>query len=43
MAAWLGFLKGGAPHPLPYAESRRSMELTFSVLESIRENRTMNL
>jgi predicted dehydrogenase len=43
MAAWLAFLGGGAPHPLPYAESRRSMALTFAVLESIRENKSVNL
>jgi predicted dehydrogenase/threonine dehydrogenase-like Zn-dependent dehydrogenase len=35
MAAWLAFLRGEAKHPLPYQEARRSMELTFAVLESI--------
>lgn len=35
MAAWLAFLKGGSPHPLPYAASRQSMDLTFAALESI--------
>jgi predicted dehydrogenase/threonine dehydrogenase-like Zn-dependent dehydrogenase/REP element-mobilizing transposase RayT len=43
MAAWLAFLQAGAPHPLPYAESRQSMALTFAALESIRNNRTANL
>jgi len=43
MAAWLAFLNGSAPHPLPYEESRRSMVLTFAVLESIRENKSVNL
>ncbi len=43
MAAWLAFLKGGAAHPLPYAQARQSMALTFAVLESIRENKTMIL
>lgn len=36
MAAWMAFLKGAAPHPLPYAQSRQSMAVTFAVLESIR-------
>ena len=43
MAAWLAFLKDGTPHPLPYAEARQSMALTFAVLESIREGRSMRL
>lgn len=43
MAAWLAFLGGAAPHPLPYEESRRSMALTFAVLDSIRVNKTVNL
>ncbi len=36
MAAWAQFLRGAQCHPLPYAQSRRSMLLTFAVLESIR-------
>ncbi len=43
MAAWLAFLKGGAGHPLPYEEARQSMRLTFAVLESIREGRSIDL
>lgn len=43
MAAWLAFLKEGAAHPLPYAESRSSMALTFATLESIREGRSVEL
>ncbi|WP_395737236.1 bi-domain-containing oxidoreductase [Prosthecobacter sp.] len=43
MAAWLGFLKGGAEHPLPYEQARQSMWLTFAVLESIREGRNIEL
>jgi len=35
MAAWAAFLRGEAEHPLPYAQSRQSMALTFAVLESI--------
>ena len=35
MAAWLAFLRGQAAHPLPYAEARTSMQLTFAALESI--------
>ncbi|MFO1483631.1 MAG: bi-domain-containing oxidoreductase [Verrucomicrobiaceae bacterium] len=43
MAAWLAFLKDGAPHPLPYEQSRQSMCLTFAVLDSIREGRSIEL
>jgi predicted dehydrogenase/threonine dehydrogenase-like Zn-dependent dehydrogenase len=43
MAAWLAFLKGGSPHPLPYEQARQSMRLTFAVLESIREGRGIAL
>jgi predicted dehydrogenase len=43
MAAWLAFLKEGAAHPLPYAEARQSMMLTFAVLESLREGRSVRL
>jgi predicted dehydrogenase/threonine dehydrogenase-like Zn-dependent dehydrogenase len=38
MQAWLAFLRGKAPHPLPYAQSRQSMQLTFAVLESIQQS-----
>lgn len=37
MAAWHSFLRGDREHPLPYADSRRSMLLTFAVLESIQQ------
>ncbi|OYW76663.1 MAG: hypothetical protein B7Z37_07625 [Verrucomicrobia bacterium 12-59-8] len=43
MAAWLSFLKDGAAHPLPYEQARQSMHLTFAVLESIREGRSIAL
>jgi predicted dehydrogenase len=43
MAAWLAFLKGEAKHPMPYAQSRQSMVLTFAVLEAIRERRSIGL
>ncbi len=43
MAAWLAFLKGEAAHPMPYAQSRQSMVLTFAVLEAIRERRSISL
>lgn len=43
MAAWLAFLKHGAAHPLPYEQARQSMRLTFAVLESIREGRSIEL
>lgn len=41
MQAWLKFLRGEAPHPLPYEESRRAMLLTFAVLESIQQARAI--
>lgn len=43
MAAWAAFLRGSAEHPLPYREARRSMLLTFAVLESIQQGRSVNL
>jgi predicted dehydrogenase/threonine dehydrogenase-like Zn-dependent dehydrogenase len=43
MAAWAAFLKGGRDHPLPYAESRASMSLTFAVLESIQQARAVDV
>ncbi len=43
MAAWLAFLKSEAVHPLPYEQARQSMRLTFAVLESIREGRSIEL
>ena len=43
MFAWLAFLKGEAEHPMPYAQSRQSMVLTFAVLEAIRERRSISL
>ncbi len=43
MAAWLAFLKDGAAHPLPYEQSGQSMRLTFAVLESIREGRSISV
>lgn len=42
MDAWLRYVQGNAPHPLPYEESRRSMLLAFAVLDSIRESRVMD-
>lgn len=43
MAAWLEFLRGETPPPLPYAEARRSMQLTFAALESIQRASTVRL
>lgn len=43
MDAWLAFLRGTAVHPLPYHQARQSMLLTFAVLDSIREHRTVEL
>ncbi|MBL9135795.1 MAG: bi-domain-containing oxidoreductase [Verrucomicrobiales bacterium] len=36
MEAWARYLRAEAPHPLPYAESRRAMNLTFATLEALR-------
>jgi predicted dehydrogenase len=41
MAAWLSFLKGKSSHPLAYPEAQQSMRLTFAVMDSIREGRTI--
>lgn len=43
MAAWLGFLKDGKPHPLPDAQSRQSMRLTFAVMEAVRRSSVIEL
>jgi predicted dehydrogenase/threonine dehydrogenase-like Zn-dependent dehydrogenase len=43
MHAWGKFLRAEADHPLPYAESRQSMLLTFAVLDSIRAGRSVEL
>ena len=43
MAAWLAFLRGAAAHPLPYEQSRQSMALTFAVLESIQQGRSVDV
>lgn len=43
MKAWVAFLSGEAPHPLPLSDSIRSMQLTFAVLESVRSGATVRL
>ncbi len=43
MAAWLSYLSGGKPHPLPYAQAHESMRLTFAVLEAIRDGKIQRL
>ena len=43
MAAWAAFLRGETAHPLPYAQSRMSMLLTFAVLESIQQARSVEV
>ncbi len=43
VTSWVAFLRGDAPHPLAYADSRRSMLLTFAALDSIRESRLVRL
>lgn len=41
MGSWLKFLGNGASHPLPYAQTRQSMLLTFACLDAIRERRAV--
>ncbi len=41
--AWAAFLNGAAEHPLPYAQSRQSMLLTFAVLESIQQGQSVRI
>lgn len=43
MAAWAAFLRGERGHPLPYAESRASMLLTFATLEAIQQGGTVTV
>jgi predicted dehydrogenase/threonine dehydrogenase-like Zn-dependent dehydrogenase len=43
MAAWAAFLRGEAPHPFPYELARRSMVLTFAVLESIQAGKSIEV
>ena len=43
MAAWADFLSARRAHPLPYAQARTSMLLTFSALDSIREARSIEV
>lgn len=43
MEAWAAFLRGEGPHPLPYAQSRQSMLLTFAAQESIHQGRSIDI
>jgi predicted dehydrogenase len=43
MAAWLRFLRGQSEHPFPHEKSRASMLLTFAVLESIQQGKTVRV
>ena len=43
MRAWAAFLRGETDHPFPYWISRRSMLLTFAVLESIQQGGVIDL
>jgi hypothetical protein len=43
MNAWLKFLKGKSIHPLAYPEAQQSMRLTFAVMDSIREGRSISI
>jgi predicted dehydrogenase/threonine dehydrogenase-like Zn-dependent dehydrogenase len=43
MRAWTAFLRGEAEPPLPYDQSRQSMSLTFALLESLQQTRTIEV
>src|SRR5262249_23671982 len=43
VTAWQEFLRGQRDHPLPYIQARRSMLLTFAVLESIQRGSAVHL
>ena len=43
MNAWVSFLRGEAEHPLPYAQARTSMLLTFAALESIQRGSSVDM
>ena len=43
MEVWTKFLRAEGEHPLCYTDIRQSMELTFSALDSIRENQAITL
>jgi hypothetical protein len=42
MAAWSNFLQAKGAHPFPYEQSRQSMLLTFAVLASMQESRSID-
>lgn len=43
MHAWANFLAGKSDHPLPYAQSRLSMIVTFAALTSIRRGTSVEI
>lgn len=43
MEAWVQYLRGDKPHPLPYEEARVSMLVTFAVLASIRRGASVDI
>jgi predicted dehydrogenase/threonine dehydrogenase-like Zn-dependent dehydrogenase len=43
LSAWVAFLRGQAEHPFPYEQSRTSMALTFTVLESLQQGRSLEV
>jgi len=43
MAAWTAFLRGESAHPVPFAETRRSMLLTFAAAEAIQQGRAIDV
>jgi predicted dehydrogenase/threonine dehydrogenase-like Zn-dependent dehydrogenase len=43
MKAWLAFVTGKGPQPMAFADIRKSMALTFAVLESIQQGRAVEI
>ncbi len=43
MTAWTAFLRGEAPHPVPFDAARRSMLLTFAAVEALQQGRSVDI
>lgn len=43
MAAWAAFLRGEAPHPVPFEQARRSTRLALATLEALQSARTIEV
>jgi predicted dehydrogenase/threonine dehydrogenase-like Zn-dependent dehydrogenase len=43
MTAWTAFLRGAAPHPVPFEEARSSMLLTFAAVDALQQGRSVDI